>query len=236
MITGDFLNALLMLTVKASLEEYQPQRLVDELQALVEVKYKHWTPQSADPIELLPSPGLLNAGPSEIATLSLLLPWSSFVQTGGLQLGNAYNQSKRSIPESIPDKTVTRLNKLLPLKGLSVVESGCFEGSHSISLAFFGAKVFAFDARIENVIKSLVRAWCFGYENQIKFDLLDLETQSVSDRIIQGNIFTSSPDLYTIAVEFYTTSVIPLVICRILPICHQIMSIFIRSLPTTHNR
>lgn len=159
---------------KASVDEYEPQQLINEFQQIVETIYTHWSPQQKSLTDLSPSHGLLGADPAEIARLSVLLPWGSFLQTNGLQLGNAYNPMKRSIPDNIPDKGVTRLNSYIPLNGLQIIESGCFEGTHSISLAFYGAKVYSFDARIENVVKSLVRAWCFGCETKIKFDLIDL--------------------------------------------------------------
>ena len=179
MISGQFLSGLLNLTSKASLEEYEPQRLIDEFSSLVERKYQHCVPSESDPSKLPVNPGIENADPLEIAALSMLLPWGSFVRVGCHQLGNAYNPSKRSRPECIPDKIIQNLNNLLPLEGLSVVESGCFEGSHSLSLAHYGARVYAFDARVENIVKSLVRAWCFGLESSIKFDLIDIERQSV---------------------------------------------------------
>lgn len=197
MICGDFLSSLLNLTTKASLEGYQKERLIDEFSSLVEEKYQHWTPEEDSGfIHRSENLGIESADPFEISALSMLLPWGSFINVGPHRLGNAYRSSKRSHPECIPEKIVKQLNDVLPLRGLSVVESGCFEGTHSLSLAHYGAKVYAFDARIENIVKSLVKAWCFGRESSIKFDLIDIESQSVSERILNSGYFDDGVDLY----------------------------------------
>jgi tRNA (mo5U34)-methyltransferase len=82
-----------------------------------------------------------------------------------------------------PDKGVEKLNKLLPLDGMSVLEMGCFEGHHTVSLVMHAADVWAIDGRIENVIKTLVRVWGAGYEKRATVNCIDLEKGSLQEQI-----------------------------------------------------
>lgn len=115
--------------------------------------------------------------------LNAMLPWSSYNYLGDGKgvIGGSYNNRKRYGAQPLPDPTVKKLDKRLGgLEGKTVIEAGCFEGHHSISLAACGARVWGFDSRIENIIKSLTRSWFYGYEHDIRFDLINLECDSVS--------------------------------------------------------
>lgn len=115
--------------------------------------------------------------------LNAMLPWSSYNYLGDEKgvIGGSYNNRKRYGGQPLPDVLVMKLDEKLGLKGKTVIEAGCFEGHHSISLAACGARVWGFDSRIENIIKSLTRSWFFGYEHAVRFDLINLECDSVAD-------------------------------------------------------
>ena len=119
-----------------------------------------------------------------LARINALLPWTSFSALGGERaLGSAWQAGKRDKPQPIPDPGVAKLHKLIDLAGKTVLEAGCYEGHHTISLAQLGAAVCAFDGRIENVIKTLVRVWAFGLERSALVDLIDIERDSVREQL-----------------------------------------------------
>jgi tRNA (mo5U34)-methyltransferase len=91
----------------------------------------------------------------------------------GRRFGDAASEKKRNEPETLPDERILQLSKVQPLAGKTVLELGCFEGVHSVSLAMQGAIVYALDSRIENVIKTIVRCKLLGVD--IKPILMNLE-------------------------------------------------------------
>lgn len=101
----------------------------------------------------------------DLNRLNDLLPWQCFtLDSNGRRFGKQASANKRNLPQVIPDRRITELNHRFPLSGLSVLEVGCFEGVHTIALAGYGAKVIGIDSRIENVAKTMVRTWSFGFE------------------------------------------------------------------------
>ena len=56
----------------------------------------------------------------------------------------------------------SKFDERFGLAGKHVLEVGCFEGVHTIALCQRAARVTAVDARIENVVKTVVRCACFG--------------------------------------------------------------------------
>ena len=120
-----------------------------------------------------------------LARLNVLLPWTSFHSLGteGRFVGSAWSSSKRNLPQPLPDLSVERLNQRIPLRGLSVLEAGCYEGHHTASLAAFGANVWAFDGRIENVLKTLVRLWTLDLERSAVVNLVDIEGAPVREQL-----------------------------------------------------
>jgi len=120
-----------------------------------------------------------------LARLNAMLPWSSFNRLPGDAriLGAPWSASKRSVAQPLPDTTIERLNKALPLKDLSMLEVGCFEGHHTASLARYSNDLWAFDGRIENVIKTLVRLWVLGLERAARVEHIDIEAGTVSEQL-----------------------------------------------------
>jgi tRNA (mo5U34)-methyltransferase len=64
-----------------------------------------------------------------------------------------------------------------------VLEVGCFEGIHTVGLSKYAHKVTAFDCRIENVVKTIVRCAFFGlhptvFKCNIEEQPVDLESLS----------------------------------------------------------
>ena len=124
-------------------------------------------------------------GPEALARLNVLLPWTSFNRLEGEDrlLGSAWSPTKRTQAQPLPDERVARLNKLVPLRDLSVLEVGCYEGHHTASLAHYVTSVWAFDGRIENVIKTLVRLWVLGLERSVVLNVIDIEGDPVGEQL-----------------------------------------------------
>jgi SAM-dependent methyltransferase len=100
----------------------------------------------------------------DLSRLNGLLPWKCFTaDTKGRRFGDRGGVGKRESPQLVPDSRILQMDKVLGLKGSSVLEFGCFEGVHTIALLQCGAEVFAVDSRIENVVKTIVRCNLFGY-------------------------------------------------------------------------
>lgn len=110
-------------------------------------------------------PKLKELSDDELAFLNELLPWAAYiVDEKGRMFGKPYSSKKRNEPQIIPDRRIVELNHRYKLANKQVLEVGCFEGIHTVALAKLGAKVSAFDGRIENVIKTLVRCWAMEAE------------------------------------------------------------------------
>lgn len=106
----------------------------------------------------------------ELDILNELLPWAAFVcDKNGRSFGAPYSSQKRNTPQRVPDPRIVELDQRYGLKGKKVLEAGCFEGIHTAALCQLGAHVSAFDGRIENVIKTLVRCWAFGVRPNVFF-------------------------------------------------------------------
>ena len=100
----------------------------------------------------------------ELAELNQLLNWKCFVVDGnGRQFGGAASATKRQVPQIIPDRRIMMMNEVFDLSDKHVLEIGCFEGVHTIGLSMYAKAVTAFDSRIENVVKTIVRCSLFGY-------------------------------------------------------------------------
>lgn len=104
----------------------------------------------------------------DLGRLNEMLPWKCFTaDSRGRRFGSSAWKGKRDTPQQIPDQRILEMNRLFDLKDRSVLEVGCFEGVHTIGIAQCGAKVYAVDSRIENVVKTIVRASMFGYTPQV---------------------------------------------------------------------
>lgn len=115
-------------------------------------------------------PAIRDLPDEELDRLNELLPWAAFINdTRGRSFGRAYARKKRNEPQSIPDRRILELDRRYGLARRHVLEAGCFEGIHTVGLMQQGASVTAFDGRIENVVKTLVRCWAFGLKPDVAF-------------------------------------------------------------------
>ena len=117
----------------------------------------------------------------ELATLNRMLPWQAFTADGsGRPFGGTAWSGKRIDPQVVPDPRIERFHERFDLTGRHVLEVGCFEGIHTIALCRRAGRVTAIDARIENVVKTLVRCGLydvhprvFAYDVEAKDDVLE---------------------------------------------------------------
>jgi len=92
---------------------------------------------------------------ADLERLNESLGWAAFVEDSrGRRFGRS---SRRDTPQKIPDGRIRLLEARFDLKQMKVLELGCFEGIHTVALAERAAGVVAVDARIENVLKTMVR-------------------------------------------------------------------------------
>lgn len=104
----------------------------------------------------------------ELDLLNDLLPWASYVNDAhGRRFGKPYSSKKRFAPEKIPDPRIVELNRRYPMRDLSILEVGCFEGNHTVGLSMFSDRVTAIDSRIEHVVKTIVRTAMYGYRPHV---------------------------------------------------------------------
>jgi hypothetical protein len=122
----------------------------------------------------------------DLVRLNQMLPWKCFTaDIKGRRFGNRAWKGKREVPQVIPDPRIVDMNRVFDLKDKAVLEVGCFEGVHTIGLGQFGARVHAVDSRIENVVKTLVRANLFGFAPHVF--VCDLEVAADIARLPRVN-------------------------------------------------
>ncbi len=109
----------------------------------------------------------------DLAKLNSMLEWNAFtVDSRGRRFGGAAWGGKRDEPQSIPDRRIALMAESFNLADRNVLEVGCFEGIHTVALCQYAGHVTAVDARIENVVKTIVRCAMFGFHPTVfKFDL-----------------------------------------------------------------
>lgn len=143
-------------------------------------------------------PGLESLSDTELARLNDLLPWASFVvDAEGRRFGKAYSHRKRTEPQQVPDRRIVELNQRVDLSDKIVLEAGCFEGHHTVGLAQLAKHVNAFDGRIENVVKTLVRCWAFGAHAHVFH--WDVETPPVYEEHLTCDVLHHVGVLYHLA-------------------------------------
>lgn len=104
-----------------------------------------------------------------IVRLNGMLPWAAMTVDGqGRVLGSAWSPNKRSRVQNLVEPRHTAFDAIFPLKGKHILEVGCFEGIHTIGCINLGAKVTAVDSRIENLVKTLVRLWCYDKSADVR--------------------------------------------------------------------
>jgi 2-polyprenyl-3-methyl-5-hydroxy-6-metoxy-1,4-benzoquinol methylase len=118
----------------------------------------------------------------DLRRLNELLPWRCFtVDAQGRPLGGTAWRGKRDRPEVIPDPRVERFHERFDLSDKHVLEIGCFEGIHTIALSRLAARVTAVDARIENVVKTIVR--CAFFDVTPRVFAYDVEDPGDDERL-----------------------------------------------------
>jgi tRNA (mo5U34)-methyltransferase len=131
----------------------------------------------------------------ELQRLNAILPWMCFTaDSKGRRFGDMAWSGKRDTPQKIPDARIVHLDALFDLSDKSVLEVGCFEGVHTIALAQHAAKVYAVDSRVENVVKTLVRANLFGHQPTVT--LCDLEQDDQVNRLLKVDVLHHVGVLY----------------------------------------
>ncbi len=186
LLSGSFLSQVVLKLSEFNLNKVSQDELVEQLAelaksptALVELEDTHFQNDSV-PLSKFPQQRLGGMSQKVRATLNALLPWSSFNVVNKMPLGSAYLGAKRSVPHAIPDVSYKEVAQFLGPDS-RVLEVGCFEGHYASTLAMFCGQVYAFDSRIENVLKTLVRTWALGLDRKVVCDVLDIETTSVAD-------------------------------------------------------
>jgi 2-polyprenyl-3-methyl-5-hydroxy-6-metoxy-1,4-benzoquinol methylase len=116
----------------------------------------------------------------ELDRLNRLLPWRCFtVDSHGRPLGGVAWRAKRSTPQLIPDPRIKRFHERFDLSDKHVLEIGCFEGVHTIALCRLAERVTSIDARVENVVKTVVR--CAMFDLRPRVVTYDIEEQDDED-------------------------------------------------------
>ena len=120
---------------------------------------------------------------ADIERLNRLLPWRCFtVDAHGRAVGGVAWRGKRTEPQTIPDPRIERFQERFDLTGQHVLEIGCFEGVHTIALCQRASSVTAVDARIENVVKTIVR--CALYDVRPRVFVFDVDGAGHTDLVL----------------------------------------------------
>jgi 2-polyprenyl-3-methyl-5-hydroxy-6-metoxy-1,4-benzoquinol methylase len=118
----------------------------------------------------------------DLRRLNELLPWRCFtVDTRGRPLGGTAWRGKRDRPAAIPDPRIERFHDRFDLADKHVLEVGCFEGIHTIALCRRAERVSAVDARVENVVKTIVR--CSFFDVTARVFVHDVEEDADDERL-----------------------------------------------------
>ncbi len=108
-------------------------------------------------------PFVNNLSDSELEELNNILDWNCYLlDQSGRRFGNLAWSGKRTDPQDINDYRHTLLNDRISLADKHVLEIGCFEGIHTVSLCRLAKSVTAIDSRVENVVKTIVRCAMFN--------------------------------------------------------------------------
>ncbi len=126
----------------------------------------------------IPTPFVDSLSDEDLVELNTILKWNCFTVDGrGRRFGDAAWKGKREKPQTIPDFRLPILRERFDLSQSHVVEVGCFEGVHTVGLCQNAAHVTAVDARVENVVKTIIRCAFFDHHPRVfKFDLEEADT------------------------------------------------------------
>jgi 2-polyprenyl-3-methyl-5-hydroxy-6-metoxy-1,4-benzoquinol methylase len=122
----------------------------------------------------VPAPFVERLSDEDLDRLNALLPWQCFtVDRDGRPFGGVAWKGKRVRPEPIPDSRIQLFHEYFDLSDKHVLELGCFEGIHTIALCRLARRVTAVDARVENVVKTVVR--CAFFDERPRVFVHDVE-------------------------------------------------------------
>lgn len=114
----------------------------------------------------------------QLARLNAALPWNCFtVDSRGRRFGDRARAGKRENPQVIPDERLIRFHESFDLSDKHVLEVGCFEGIHTVTLCQLAQRVTAVDHNVLNVAKTAVR--CAFYDVRPTVQLFNLEEAAV---------------------------------------------------------
>jgi tRNA (mo5U34)-methyltransferase len=123
----------------------------------------------------------------DLARLNELLPWQCFtVDPIGRPFGGAAWRGKRVVPEVIPDRRVALMHERFDLSNKHVLEIGCFEGIHTIALCRLAGRVTAIDARVENVVKTVVR--CAFFDERPRVFVHDVDGEQADNDLMKSEV------------------------------------------------
>ena len=88
-------------------------------------------------------------------------------------------------PSTIPDPRIERFDQRFDLSDKHVLEVGCFEGIHTVALCQRAARVTAIDARVENVVKTVVR--CAFFDDCPRVFSYDVEADT-NDELVRADL------------------------------------------------
>jgi len=126
-------------------------------------------------------------GDADLERLNELLPWHCFtVDSHGRPFGRAAWAGKRVDPQPLPDRRIEFFHDRFDLSGKHVLEVGCFEGVHTVALSRLAGRVTAIDARIENVVKTIVR--CAFFDERPTVFTLDLERPGAAAELLRADL------------------------------------------------
>jgi tRNA (mo5U34)-methyltransferase len=132
------------------------------------------TPIDALPVDgyapaLLPLERLDRLTQEDLNELNRLLKWNCFtVDAHGRRFGDRARAGKREEPQVIPDRRIALFDGEFGLAGKHVLEVGCFEAIHTIALCHAADRVTAIDARMENIVKSILRCHFYGVQPDLR--------------------------------------------------------------------
>jgi len=131
----------------------------------------------------------------DLIDLNNILDWNCFIADNkGRRFGMAAWGSKRISAQAIPDPRIEKMHKRFVLTNQRVLEVGCFEGVHTLGLLKYTSKVIATDARIDHVIKTVVRCAMFGLNPTVfKFDV---ESRDADKSLLQADFLHHVGVLY----------------------------------------
>lgn len=177
-IKGDLIQAAIAFCHAGSDAEAQVQRqiiskLIEETPQLEDIRpvTPHDTVGEVLADRMAPVDHLSDA---QLAAMNALLPWGGITtDSAGRMVGGAWSAIKRSSQSPLIDPRLRAFDQRLAIRNKRVLEVGCFEGIHTIGILALGGHVTPVDSRMENILKTLVRLWAYGYTADIQ--VWDLE-------------------------------------------------------------